>query len=202
MRHQDLIINHKLESWTFANDTARLAAGAYVAGDIGRIGYQSNTGEYWRLTGTGPAWAKTGGLIMDVGQSGVSATTRATSSITFVNAGAWTALGGTAQITPVRSSKAFVTFTGAGFTTGGLFYVQLRSFGTTAPGTFGTPAGGTVVGGMPTIGATSYVPFTVSAVITNLTQGVINYFDLAMAVSVGTVTGTINNYAFSGFELS
>ena len=45
MRHQDLTINHRLESWVFANASARLAPGDYVIGDVGRIAYQSDTGE-------------------------------------------------------------------------------------------------------------------------------------------------------------
>ena len=56
MRHQDLVLNHILESWVYANATARTTAGGFVTGDIGRISYQTDTGQYWRLTATTPTW--------------------------------------------------------------------------------------------------------------------------------------------------
>jgi hypothetical protein len=61
MRHQDLTLNHRLESWVYANAAARTGATGFVAGDVGRIAYQTDTGEYWRLTATTPTWAKAGG---------------------------------------------------------------------------------------------------------------------------------------------
>jgi hypothetical protein len=58
MRHQDLTINHILESWTYANAAARTSATGFLSGDVGRIAYQTDTGEYFRLTAVTPAWAK------------------------------------------------------------------------------------------------------------------------------------------------
>jgi hypothetical protein len=56
-RHQDLTINHRIESWVYANAAARLSATGFVTEDIGRIAYQTDTGQYFRLTGTAPTWS-------------------------------------------------------------------------------------------------------------------------------------------------
>jgi len=55
-RHQDLTANHILESFTYANSTARMAATGFVAGDVGRVAYQTDQGTYYRLTATTPTW--------------------------------------------------------------------------------------------------------------------------------------------------
>ena|SRR5215472_7854204 len=62
MRHQDLTANHLLESFTYANSTARMAATGFVAGDVGRIAYQQDQGAYYRLTATTPAWVLGGSV--------------------------------------------------------------------------------------------------------------------------------------------
>jgi hypothetical protein len=60
MRHQDLTLNHRLETWVYANAAARTGATGFVSGDVGRIAYQSDNGTYWRLTATTPTWASVG----------------------------------------------------------------------------------------------------------------------------------------------
>ena len=39
-RHQDLTLNHRLESYVYADAAARTGASGFVSGDIGRIAYQ------------------------------------------------------------------------------------------------------------------------------------------------------------------
>lgn len=56
MYHKDLLINHILESWQFANAAARNAAGTYASGDVGRVSFQMDTGQYYRLTSPAPTW--------------------------------------------------------------------------------------------------------------------------------------------------
>ncbi len=61
--HAQQTANHRIESWVYADATARAAATGFVAGDVGRIGYQSDDGSYWRLTDDSPvAWEQVGGF--------------------------------------------------------------------------------------------------------------------------------------------
>jgi len=55
-RHQDQTANHIIEAFVYANSTARMASAGWVAGDVGRVAYQTDQGGYYRLTGTGPTW--------------------------------------------------------------------------------------------------------------------------------------------------
>jgi hypothetical protein len=43
-------------TWTYPNAAARTGATGFVAGDIGKIAYQSDTSTFWRLTATTPTW--------------------------------------------------------------------------------------------------------------------------------------------------
>jgi len=55
-RHDLQTDNHKLEAYTFADATARLAGTGYtiIAEDIGKSGFQADDLSYWRLTGVSP----------------------------------------------------------------------------------------------------------------------------------------------------
>jgi hypothetical protein len=55
-RHQDQTANHIIESFIYANSTARMAASGFVSGDLGRVAYQIDQAAYYRLTATTPAW--------------------------------------------------------------------------------------------------------------------------------------------------
>ncbi len=96
MIHSSLTLNHILENWVFANAAARVAAGSYVTADIGKVAYQTDTGQYWRLTATTPTWA----LIDKGGQfnasvvsvsAGFATDTYLAGSSVLVDAGAWKA---------------------------------------------------------------------------------------------------------------
>ena len=61
--HKYSVSNHALESTalTYANLAARVADTTAVSADLGRIAYQTDTGEYWRLIATGggaAAWQR------------------------------------------------------------------------------------------------------------------------------------------------
>jgi hypothetical protein len=59
--HSEQTTNHRIESWSYANAAARTGASGFTSGDVGRVAYQQDTGEYWRLTATTPTWALIGG---------------------------------------------------------------------------------------------------------------------------------------------
>jgi hypothetical protein len=44
------------ETWTYATAAARTGATGFVAGDVGKIAYQTDDGTYWRLIATTPTW--------------------------------------------------------------------------------------------------------------------------------------------------
>lgn len=62
-RHSVQIANHRLETWVYADATARLAATGFTVDDVGRIAFQQSDGSYWRLSDDSPiTWATvTGG---------------------------------------------------------------------------------------------------------------------------------------------
>jgi hypothetical protein len=47
---------HKPYQWSFANDAARVAAGSYVAADVGKFAIQTDLYSVWCLTATTPTW--------------------------------------------------------------------------------------------------------------------------------------------------
>lgn len=63
--HSQQTANHRLENWSFANLTTRLANGPYIANDISKIAYQQDDKSYWRLVlitlagGIGPLYTPT-----------------------------------------------------------------------------------------------------------------------------------------------
>lgn len=52
--------------WTYANAAARTGASGFIATDVGRLAYQTDTQEYYRLQTTAPTWAldNTSGIIV------------------------------------------------------------------------------------------------------------------------------------------
>jgi hypothetical protein len=186
MRHQDLTINHRLESWVFANAAARNAAGTYVTADIGRISFQTDTGQYWRLTATTPTWV----LIVPPVAAPVYAflqTGQANPPITTALApGVMLGLGVGNTITPSATGKILVTIAGtlgnaiANKTPG----CQMR-YGSGIPPSFGASGGANG----SALGASAFVtgnivnnasPFSLSAVISGATLGAPLWFDLAL----------------------
>lgn len=56
--HSAQTANHIIESWTYADAAARTGASGFVAGDVGKIAYQTDTATYWRLTAVTPTWVQ------------------------------------------------------------------------------------------------------------------------------------------------
>lgn len=62
MRHRDATLNHKIENWVFADQTAREALSSALPEDIGKIAFQQSDNTYWRLTDDSPlTWIQLGG---------------------------------------------------------------------------------------------------------------------------------------------
>jgi len=59
--HRDLTIAdgiHIVHAFEYANATARLAAGGFVAADIGKVAQQQDNNSYWVLATTAPLWTE------------------------------------------------------------------------------------------------------------------------------------------------
>ncbi len=57
---QSLGALHIAENWVYSTATARNSASGFLAGDIGKLAYQSDEGSYWRLLSTTPTWGLVG----------------------------------------------------------------------------------------------------------------------------------------------
>jgi hypothetical protein len=96
MIHPLSTYNHILENWVYASAAARTGATGFLAGDVGKIAYQSDLGQYWRLTATTPTWAlvdKGGQYNASVASvsAGYAADTYLAGSSVLADAGAWKA---------------------------------------------------------------------------------------------------------------
>lgn len=203
MRHQDLTINHRLESWVYANAAARTGATGFVAGDVGRIAFQTDTGQYWRLTDDSPVtWALIG---PPTALPAYASLQTAASNPTGTTSAAGVMMGLAATITPGVSGKVFVTITGnlSNTTAASATFCQI-SYGTGSAPANGAAATGTVKGSVlsrqgPAWGSGQMTPFAASAVITGLTLGTAIWFDLVVGVT-GASTGTISNVSVCAHE--
>jgi hypothetical protein len=208
LRHQDLTINHRLESWVYANTAARIATGTYAAGDIGRIAYQSDTAQYWRLTavtGTSPTatptWANVEAMTTATFQTvefGLAGTTSTTGVMYGLGANG-------AVITPVRSGKVFVTFGGLiTNNVAGSISAVLINYGTGTPPANGAAITGTRLGQSAqahNYAAGAYIPFSLSGIVVGLTLGTQAWFDIVQVVVAGGGTVTLFSTSGRGFEL-
>jgi hypothetical protein len=199
VEHKSLLINHRLESWVFANAAARNAPGSYVAGDIGRIGYQTDSGQYWRLTATTPAWV----IIAPA----VYATYQGSPTSPAGTAGAYPGImmGLPGTITPSASGKMLFSLTATGSDTsanvGG--QVNLR-YGTGTKPVIGQVAQGTAPGALvsytvPTAGGS--VPVSVSAIVTGMTIGTAYWLDVSLNATGGVGTASLLNAALTATEI-
>jgi hypothetical protein len=201
LRHQDLQLNHRLESWVYANAAARTGATGFVAGDVGRIAYQTDTGEYWRLTATTPTWATVSVLSPATFATGGALSPTGT---TTTGTGVMMGMGATFKITPVRSGKVVLTIVGSMASSVAAAAAQVVLFyGTgTAPANAAAPTG-TSVGGQITgnSATTNYnLPFTASGLVTGLVLGTQIWFDLRLNSSSGSSTASVVVTGFA-FEL-
>lgn len=183
MRHQDLTRNHILESFVYANAAARNGASGFTSIDLGRIAYQSDTGQYWRLTNISPVWTP-----VEPPDSSLQVTPgnpTLTASITGVHMG----LGGSIAFTPIKSGKVMLNISGSisNSVAGDGAKVQAR-FGTGAAPANGAAPTGTATGNQPTLNASPVglkVPFNVCVIISALTIGTAYWFDLLLTAITG-----------------
>lgn len=186
MRHQDLTINHRLESWVFANAAARNAVGSYVAADVGRIAYQTDTGEYWRLISVTPTWKRLNGVYAAYQSPQPPPILTPTASTTGVMAG----MG--ALVVPSVTGKVMAIITGTMVNTIANKWpsVALR-YGTGTP-----PANGAAPVGSP-IGAIEFLTgntannataFSITGLVLNAALGVPLWFDLVQSTTSGGTT--------------
>jgi len=189
MRHQDLQNNHVLESWVYANASARLAATGFVSTDIGRVAYQADTGQYWRLATTTPTWNPVD--HSEVSSSATPANPTGTTSTTAVMMG----LAG--SITPIESGKIVIIINGTISNNTASDGAKARiHYGTGTAPTNGGSLVGIAVGNQPNVVnnanmAGARVGFSCIAVVSGLTLGVAIWLDLELAAITG---GTANVY--------
>ena len=207
MRHQDLVQNHLLESWTYANAAARTGATGFSLGDVGRIAYQTDTGQYWRLINSAPVWQIIAPPIAPVYASlqTVAANPTGSTSAAGTMAGLGTVTWGTAVITPVTSGKIFVTIAGTLSNSGAQAAQTAIRYGTgAAPINGATGTAGTQIGPVATrsnIGAALSVPFALSAVITGLALNTQIWLDLIVVAVAGVGTATVSFTSVAAYEL-
>jgi hypothetical protein len=147
-RHQDLTANHILESFTYNTIGGRVAATGFVAGDLGRIAYDSFARQdasthtaYWRLTAITPVWAQ----VSPITNFSTAAQSPAAATRTYVT-GSQIAIGKLA-IGSVLRWHFNMTKTAAG-TAASTFDIAFGTAGTTADTaqvSFTKPAGTAVV---------------------------------------------------------
>lgn len=186
-----------LESWTYANAAARTGATGFNGANVGEIAYQSDTGEYWRLTATTPTWACIAGSTVTLQTAGVSPT--GTTSTTGVM------MGLAYAFTPVRSGKVFVSIVGTirNSVTGGNSSAQIRYGTGTAPAN-GAALTGTAIGAGPGSHAQQTIgqaPWASSVIITGLTLNTPIWLDLMLACASGGGTATLLGVTAAAFEL-
>jgi hypothetical protein len=195
MRHQDLRQEHILESFVYANAAARLAATGFVAGDIGRVSYQQDTGQYFRLTSASPtAWALIGppsaaAVVAYASLQTAQANPVATSSTVGIMLG----LGVGQTITPSASGKVLVTIAGT-LLASVADAEAIMHWGGGAPPVYGAAPSGTPVGGTGvTSPNASGTPLSLSGVVSGLTVGAPYWFDLELVASSasGSVRGLL-----------
>jgi hypothetical protein len=198
MRHQDLTFNHRLESWIFANAAARNAAGSYVAGDVGRIAYTSDSADYWRLLTTAPTWKRLNGAYAAFQTPQPALNPASTTSTTGVMAG----LG--AVITPTVTGKILVIIAGTlGNAVAGKIPGAALRYGTGTPPVNGAAPTGTAIGAVEILTGNTVnnaSPFSLAGVIINAVIGVALWLDLLQSTASGGTTA-LTNVSVSAVEL-
>jgi hypothetical protein len=179
MRHEDLTKNHITERWVYANAAARTGASGFVAGDVGKLSFQSDTFQYWRLTSTAPTWIPFDPAAINV--QGVPSDPVLTASTAFVM------MGCALAFTPLTTGKILIFVTGT-------ISNSVLSDGATAQirhGTGAAPVNGAAVTGtgdgkairMINNASTAALrlPFALTSLVTGLTLGTAIWIDIALA---------------------
>lgn len=192
MRHEDLTKNHILERWVYANAAARTSASGFTTGDVGKLAYQSDTGQYWRLLTVAPTWA-----IIDA--SSVVQFTPGNPTGTANTGGLMMGLGTTISYTPIKTGKVTLTITGSISQPSASQGAKVNArYGTGVAPANGAALAGTPVGNQPKVTnnastAGLIVPFALKVYITGLTLGTAYWFDLALAAITGPGVAVITD---------
>ena len=198
MRHQDTTINHRLESWIFANAAARNAAGSYVASDVGRIAFTTDSSDYWRLTSVTPTWKKLSGIFASFQTSQPPLNPVSTTSATGVHAG----LG--VVVTPTVTGKVLVNISGTMVNAiANKFPAVALRWGTGTPPANGAAPAGTALGSLQFLTGNTVnnaTPFSLSGVVLNAAIGVPIWFDVIQSTTAGGTT-SLNSVAATAVEL-
>jgi hypothetical protein len=202
MRHQDLQVNHILESWVYADAAHRNSATGFVAGDIGRISFQTDTGQYFRLTATTPSWELIGPQTPQAMAYAFQQIAQVSPSPTSNASGVFMGLGVGHVFTPTATGKVLVSFDGTiENTVSGKTAFAWIQHGSGTP-----PANGTVATVVQDSGIASELDnwgtgetqgacaFCCKALYTGLTVGQGYWFDLVAK----TVTGGTTQLFFVG----
>ncbi len=61
MQHKNATLNHKIENWSYVDESARTGATGLLAEDVKKIAFQESDDTYWRLTNHSPVtWVQVG----------------------------------------------------------------------------------------------------------------------------------------------
>lgn len=74
---------HRPYAWEYADETARLAAAGFAAGDVGKLARQLDDDSFWLLTAVTPTWAAVGALPLVDTQANILAETAASGLVAF-----------------------------------------------------------------------------------------------------------------------
>jgi hypothetical protein len=193
MRHQDLQANHILESWVYANAAARTGATGFVAGDAGRVSFQQDTKQYWRLVDITPTWTLLGPSIF-VRPTANWASFQDNTAHTIVSISPnWTMVGLNNQFTPQYSGVVLVScVTTVASSVTNAFQWFYGSFGTGTPPVNKQVQVGTIftnqANGVNQDVANSYTMGTVTGILSGLTIGTPYWFDITSAGNLAGAT--------------
>jgi hypothetical protein len=198
-RHQDLTLNHRLESYVYANAAARTGASGFVSGDVGRIAFQTDTGQYWRLTTTTPAWQIIASPVYATYQGSPTGPTGTANAFPGLMMG----LPGT--ITPSGSGKIILSISASGLNTAGAGtggQIQLR-YGTGTKPANGAAVSGSIAGTLVqfVLPATNSVAVSSTAIITGMVLGTVYWVDVSLNSIGGSGTASLNNAAIMAAEI-
>lgn len=205
MFHKDLTINHVLESWIYADAAARNGASGFITSDVGRIAFQTDTAQYFRLKTTSPVvWVLIGPSTplaasyasLQTPQSGTVQTTSTTGIMCGLAVGH--------AFRPTASGRVLVLIDGTLGNTTGLKFAQafLRYGSGTAPAQGAVPVGVIVGGSGLSNGSdpSEVCPLCLVGVVTGLSLSTDYWFDLQILTNTGG-TAYIAGVSITAVEL-
>lgn len=65
--HSEQTAIHRIHNYEYADATERTAATGFVAGDVGKVAFQTDTGSFWALVAITPTWVELTGTVAGAG---------------------------------------------------------------------------------------------------------------------------------------